>query len=61
VVSASTVGTPRIIATAHAFMNLIERTELPQSTRLYKPDSSEEESCGKGRLHLREEIRRREP
>jgi hypothetical protein len=52
---------PRIIATARAFMNLLERTELPQGTRLYKLRSSEEESLGKGILHLREEITRREP
>jgi hypothetical protein len=50
-----------MIATVRAFMNLIERTELPRGTRLYEPRSSEEESCGKGILHLREEIRRREP
>src|SRR5215212_10315767 len=39
---------PRIIATARAFMKLLERTELPQGTRLYKLRSSEEESLGKG-------------
>jgi hypothetical protein len=35
-VFASTVGTPRIIATARTFMNLLERTELPQGTRYYR-------------------------
>jgi hypothetical protein len=49
-----------MIATARAFVNLLERTELPRGTRLYKPRSSEE-SLGKGILHLRGEIRRREP
>jgi hypothetical protein len=46
-----------MIATARAFVNLLERTEVPWGTRLNKLRSSEE-SCRKGILHLREEIKR---
>jgi hypothetical protein len=48
-----------MIATARAFVNLLERTEVPRGTRLNKLRSSEE-SLRKGILHLREEIKRGE-